>query len=525
MITLSFPTKIEPKPLHHHWNLCVGAGRAAEGLRAGWQQQLRRAVAECGFQYIRFHGLFHDDMFVYREEEGRPVYNFQYVDDLFDTLLEIGIRPFVEFGFCPGVLAREEGTVFWWKANGSPPKDYAKWEELVRRITAHWVERYGIEEVQKWYFEVWNEANLNPFFRGTKSEYFELYRVSSRAVKSVNASLRVGGPATSNFVPDARFEGEVEDHSCHRTVLEAKDLDALEWKPVWLEQFLDFCEGEKLPLDFVSCHPYPTDWALDEHGQGSKLTRGADATPTDLALLRRMIDASSFPEVEIHLTEWNSSSSPRDFTHDYVQAATYIVRANIGSIGTVDSLAYWTFTDVFEEGGAGDTIFHGGFGMINYQGIAKPSYHAYRFLSALGDELLERNEHSIVTRHHATGKLAALAWHYPPEMPLSVPASFETRDKAKEVLSLGSDEILKIDFVGLTPHSLFQMELLDHHHGNAMAAWEKMGSPEPPSRDQLASLREAANTTNKFTFTTDESGSLRMEIPMAPWAVALLTEV
>jgi xylan 1,4-beta-xylosidase len=100
------------KPLKHFWNFCVGAGRANEGLRADWQAQLRKAVAGCGFKYIRFHGLYHDDMFVYREENGRDIFNFQYVDQLFDTLLEIGIKPFVEFGFCPGDLATEKGTVF-----------------------------------------------------------------------------------------------------------------------------------------------------------------------------------------------------------------------------------------------------------------------------------------------------------------------------------------------------------------------------------------------------------------------------
>ncbi|HEU5397103.1 MAG TPA: beta-xylosidase, partial [Verrucomicrobiae bacterium] len=202
------------KPLRHFWSFCVGAGRANEGLRADWQEQLRLAVRECGFKYIRFHGLYHDDMFVYREENGRAIYNFQYVDILFDQLLEIGIKPFVEFGFCPRDLASEVGTVFWWKGNGAPPKDFAKWGELVRRTVTHWIARYGIEEVRTWYFEVWNEPNLNPFFRGTKSQYFELYKTTARVLKELDPQLRVGGPATSNFVPDGRFDGETEDTSC-----------------------------------------------------------------------------------------------------------------------------------------------------------------------------------------------------------------------------------------------------------------------------------------------------------------------
>ncbi|BCU77852.1 hypothetical protein [Luteolibacter sp. LG18] len=511
-------------PLHPHWNVCVGAGRANEGLRADWQEQMDLAIASCGFRYVRFHGLFHDDMFVYKEVDGKAVYNFQYVDTLFDRLLDLGIRPFVELGFCPSDLASEKGTVFWWKGNGAPPNDYAKWAELVRRTVQHWVDRYGIDEVRTWYFEVWNEPNLGPFFRGTRSQYFELYRVSVEAIKGIDAGLRVGGPSTSNFVPDARFDGELEDFTEHRTVLEAADLDALDWRPVWVERFLEWCAAEKLPVDFISCHPYPTDWALDEHGQGSKLTRGAGATARDLKLLRAIVDGSAFPQAEIHLTEWSSSSSPRDFTHDFLQAATFIVRANLESIGTVDSLAYWTFTDVFEEGGAGDTIFHGGFGMINVQGIVKPSFHAYRFLGELGDELLQRWDGGVVTRCSCEEKLRVLAYHYPAEMALSVPASFETRDKAYETLSLGSPEEFALELTGLKPGAVFTIETLDADHGNAMGAWVAMGSPETPTRAQTEKLSALAQGTLREQATADVAGVLRLRRTLSPWSVVLVRE-
>jgi len=507
------------KPLHPFWKVCVGAGRAAEGLRATWLEHLKLVQENCGFRYVRFHGLFHDDMFVYRVEEGREIWNFQYVDELFDRLLAIGVKPFVELGFCPGDLATEKGTVFWWQANGSPPKDYAKWSELVQRLVRHCVTRFGIEEVVTWYFEVWNEPNLNPFFRGTKSQYFELYRVSVETIKSVDPRLRVGGPATSNFVPDSRFAGETEDLSQHKLVTTAADLDALKWQPVWLEEFLAFCERERLPVDFVSVHPYPTDWALDEHGTGRKLTRGVNATRSDLELVRRMVEKSPFPRAELHLTEWNSSSSPRDFTHDYLQAATYVVKANLESIGWVDSLAYWTFTDVFEENGAGDTAFHGGFGMINYQGIVKPTFHAYRFLATLGDRCLEQRIGGVVTRHSETGEVAALAYHYPPEMPLTVPASFETRGKAEETLALGRPESLWIELYGLHPYETVILETLALGAGDAVTAWKRMGQPDPLSREQTRQLREAANATAKERFTADANGRFQIERSLAPWTV------
>ena len=515
------------KPLKHFWSFCTGAGRANEGLRADWQDHLRLAVKECGFKYIRFHGLYHDDMFVYREEKGRAIYNFQYVDQLFDTLLDIGIKPFVEFGFCPGDLATEKGTVFWWKGNGSPPKDYAKWAELIHRTVTHWVERYGLDEVRSWYFEVWNEPNLHPFFRGTKSQYFELYKITALTLKKVDSELRVGGPATSNFVPDARFDGETEDTSCHRVVTEARDINQLDWQPVWVKQFLAFCRREKLPVDFVSCHPYPSDWALDEHAPDGfrKNTREVGATPRDLVLIRKIVAASPYPDAEIHCTEWSSSSSPRDFTHDFLQAATYVMKANLDGIGNVDSMSYWTFTDVFEESGAGDTIFHGGFGMINLQGIVKPVFHAYRFMNLLGEELLGKFPAGIVTRCGKTKKLTALAWHYPPEMPQTVPASFDSRDKAYETLVLGKPRQLKIELSGLKPGAKILVETLDKQNGNALSAWEALGRPESPTREQVEILRKKAAATKLEKLKADAKGRFKLQRTIEPWSVVLIREV
>jgi xylan 1,4-beta-xylosidase len=524
-IQLEVDIQAEGKPLNHFWSVCVGAGRAQEGLRATWLEHLKIVSEHCGFQYVRFHGLFHDDMFVYREKEGRAVYNFQYVDDLFDRLLDIGVRPFVEFGFSPKDMASGPETIFWWKGNVAPPKDYSKWAGLIRSCAIHWIDRYGLDEVRKWYFEVWNEPNLGGFFSGTRTQYFELYKATAIALKSVDSLLRVGGPATSNFVPDERFDGEKEDISHHAVVTKAEKLDLLEWRPVWLERFLAYCAREKLPVDFVSTHPYPTDWPLDEKGALQKFTRGVDATATDLKLLRKLMNHGPYAQAEIHLTEWNSSPSPRDFSHDYLQAATFIIKTNLESIGLVQSLSYWTFTDVFEEWGAGDTIFHGGFGMINYQGIVKPAFHAYRFLNALGDEVLARVKGGIVTREKSTHRIRAILYHYPKEVKQAPPISAETRHRADEILACGTPDSVLVKIKGMRPNASVVVETLDEAHGNAMHAWQEAGRPEAPTREQTEAIRREAMEVLRETHVSDSKGTFAWKRPIQPWSVVFIREL
>jgi xylan 1,4-beta-xylosidase len=521
---IEFSALAEAVPLSHYWSVCSTAGRANEGLRAGWREHFLLAVKHCGFRYLRFHGLFHDDMFVCRRlEDGSLLFNWQYVDDLFDALLAEGVRPFVEFSFFPKDLAgKSDFRCFWWQAHVTPPDDYADWTRLVEAAVRHFLQRYGNEEVRQWYFEVWNEPNLWFFFNSTKSRYFELYRATAKAVKAVDPALRVGGPATSNFVPDDRFDGETQAGD-HAITHELGDLGSVEWNGIWIKDFLTFCANEKLPVDFISTHPYPTDIPFGHDVTGMR-TRPTDSTLKDLQWLRRAVQASAFPDAEIHLTEWNSSPSCRDLAHDFPQAAAFVIKANIESTGLVDSLAYWTFTDVVEEHGAGDTAFHGGFGLINYQGIAKPAFHAYRFLHQLGTEEIFRAEGFLATRAKAHGHVRAVVCHYPEECPTAPPFAVSF-DAADEVLRLGVPLTRRIVIRNLPAGSPYLVETVDEAHGFAGRAWDAMGRPASPSRDQIALLRDIATGARREIVRVDDTGTLQLELMLAPWAIALIREM
>ncbi|WP_051843821.1 GH39 family glycosyl hydrolase [Streptomyces sp. NRRL S-813] len=525
----------DESPLPHIWSECVGAGRANEALRADWQRQFGEAVDACGFRYIRFHGIFHDDMFVYRESYGHgfgpntplasPVYTFSYVDKVFDFILESGARPFVELGFMPRELATAHETVFWWGAHCSPPKDMARWVELVTRSVEHWIDRYGLAEVRQWRFEVWNEPNLVPhFWTGTKTEYFELYEHTVTAIKNIDPELKVGGPATSVFVPDDRYKGEGEDRSAMHETATASDVDALDWRPVWIEDFIDWCAKRGLPVDFLSTHLYPTDFAYGADGQAVHITRYADATFDDLTLLRDLVANSAYPDAEIHITEWSTSPSARDFIHDTLFAATYITRTYLKCATLADSISYWTFTDVFEEGGAGLGPFHGGFGLVNEAGIHKPTFHAFRMLQRLGDRLLLGTAEGVVTRDSRTSALSALFFNYPEEMATRGVGSANSYPATRALAEMGPNRKIRHSIGELRPGTRFLVEIMDWEHGNVAEAWHQLGSPLNLSRANSAYLRTVADSLRSFTLTVPESGVLEIDVDLSPWAVMSLRQ-
>jgi xylan 1,4-beta-xylosidase len=382
--TINIDASKVQRTLNTFFNECVGAGRANEGLRADWQQQLRYAKKQLGFRYIRMHGLLHDDMGVYFEDkQGNPIYNWQYIDVLYDSLLSIGIRPFVEFAFMPKALASGDKTVFWWKANITPPKDWDKWGNLIKALVQHWTERYGQGEVKHWYFEVWNEPNLPNFWSGKQADYFHLYDITVAAVKSVSPAYRIGGPATAG------------------------------WGTAWIPEMLNHCAENKVPVDFISTHVYGIDkGAFDAGGVLTYLSKRDSAVYGSILDSREKIKRSPLPGLELHYTEWSASYTPTDPIHDSYHEAAYILEKTKKTGNAANSMSYWTFTDIFEEEGPRATPFHGGFGLINYQDINKPAFYAFQFLNRLGKQELQNNDPASFTCRDAKGNVQVLLWDF-----------------------------------------------------------------------------------------------------------------
>ena len=458
MITVD--CKYEKGPHIKAFQECVGAGRANEGLRADWQQQLKLVQDEIGFKYIRFHGLLSDDMGIYKEDPaGNPVYNFQYVDALFDYLLSIHIKPFVEFGFMPTALASGSQTMFWWKGNVTPPKSYEKWTGLIRNLVMHWEQRYGRDEVKTWYFEVWNEPDLSVFFSGSLNEYIRMYDSAAFAIKAICKEYRVGGPASAS---PYKFETE----------------------------FVKHCAEKNIPVDFVSTHCYGVkEGFVDEFGnKGTLLDQDKNAVTSRMIHSRELIDQSPLPDLELHFTEWSTSYTPTDPIHDSYHSAAFILDKVKGTENYVNSLSYWVFTDIFEENGPRWTPFHGGFGMLNYQGIKKPAYYAFYFMGQLGETELVNTDPASWACKDKEGNIQVLLWDFTLTKPED---SVNNQVYYKRDLPAKSKDAVELTLSNV-PDGIyyFQLYKVGYKVNDAYATYCQIGSPAQLTKEQVNSIKQ-----------------------------------
>ena len=436
-------------PFPHVWEACVGSGHATLALRRDWLDQLKRCRRELGFEAVRFHGILSDDVGTFSVQEGQDTDSFYNAFQIYDGILESGMKPFVELSFMPRALARGDTTVYHYGANVTPPADPERWAALIRRFASALVHRYGADEVRQWRFEVWNEPNLKDFWDGTQAEYFDLYRWAVQALRAVDPEIRVGGPATADNE--------------------------------WIEDFVAYTEGAGLPLDFVTTHHYPT----DAFGQPGDDTEKQLAAGQRGVLRERAQDAvGQAGGRPVLYTEWSTSSNPFFWRHDAPYAAAFVAKACLDVVGVVEGYSYWTFSDLFEENYFSSAPFHGGFGLLTIHGIAKPAYRAMQLMHGLGDErLLVDGMHPTVNctvTRRGDDLVVLLTNHALPAHPIG-PAEVRLR-LAGAAGETGAGELE------------VTVERVDADHANARRAWEAMGEPAYPDADQLDALHAASET-------------------------------
>jgi xylan 1,4-beta-xylosidase len=427
----------------HFWEQMFGSGRAVLSLRDSYRRDLREVRQITGFAYVRFHAVFQDEVGIYDEnEQGQPLYNFSYLDQIYDGLLANGVRPFVELSFMPKKLAaRDMPHAFWYKPNVSPPKDWAKWDDLITAFARHLIERYGTPEVSQWYFEVWNEPNLD-FWGGDPKQptYWDLYDHTATALKAVNAKLRVGGPSTA--------------------------------QAAWADRFLQHCAEKKVPVDFVSSHVYGNDRSQDVFGTKQEIPRNLMVCRA-VKKVHDQIKASAMPNLPLIWSEFNASYMNEPDVTDSAYMGPWLADTIRQCDGLVDIMSYWTFSDVFEEQGVVKTPFYGGFGLIAAGGIPKPAFNAFKLLHKLGDERVDLNSDSVLVTRRRDGTLVLAVWNYAPPEHRGEPVALTLEFKSEKIRNA-------------------LIALVDPEHGDIHGTWQKMNSPRYPTQAEIEALRKAS---------------------------------
>ena len=430
-------------PFPHFWEKMFGSGRAILTLRESYRTDLRSVKQITDFTYVRFHGIFNDEVGIYGEDDqGRPVYNFSYIDQIYDGLLANGVRPFVEISFMPNKLAASNLLhPFWYKPNVSPPKDWNRWDDLVASFTRHLVDRYGVDEVAQWYFEVWNEPNLD-FWAGQQKQdtYWTLYDHTVLAIKKINPRLRVGGPATA--------------------------------QAAWVDALIRHCADKHIPLDYVSTHVYANDAAQDVFGSQENIPRDRMVCRA-VDKVHNQIKASSMPNLPLIWSEYNASYKNETEVTDAIYMGPWLADTIRQCDGLVDNMSYWSFSDVFEEQGVVKTPFYGGYGLVAEDGIPKPAFNAFQLLHKLGEERIQLDSDFALLTRRKDGTLVLAVWNY------------AAPDQA------GSPRRITLRLKG-TDASQALISRVDGEHGDVHSDYEKMGSPRYPSQKQIQELRKSA---------------------------------
>jgi len=466
-VTLQVVAPKHNSQLQMPWRNCIAVGRANNLLRADLLEHLAYAQKVMGYRYCRFHAIFDDEMDVVRRDEktSKLIFQWHQVDKVYDALLKMGIRPFVELNPMPKVMASGTQTMFHYNMNVTPPKSYDEWELLVSAFTSHLAERYGLEEIRTWYFEVWNEPNLSGFWSGTQDEYWKLYTASARAVKGVDAQLKIGGPASS--------------------------------KGNWVKEIITYTTKNKIPLDFVSTHLYPQDEQVQYPDRVGSPYKVGDFFSATVKEVQQWVLQSERPDLEIHWTEWNTQTAASkdkitwgdNIYVDNLFAASFIARNCIALDTACKTFAYWVVSDIFDEGGIPQSPFSSTYGLLSIHGIPKASFNAFRLLRKMTGNIMDvkttvdlsSGKGLLVTKDQQTIKVLLWNQNFVEEKKL-------TNWMGNILLPVTKDTMLNM--VKAT---------IGIGNGSAWESWQLMGSPLNPTLTQLELLKQQSEPAYTYT--------------------------
>ncbi len=489
--------------LRHTWKTMIGVGRCKELLYGEVQEMLRQLQKDIGFRYIRFHGIFSDDMLLCRTgKDGAYQFSFTQIDKALDFLLSVGLKPVIQFSFMPSAMASESGRqIFASPFTISPPRKMSDWNSLIRLFLSHIRERYGADEIRSWLYSPWNEPDTSPEMFGfdRPEQFYELYENSYATLKSFDPTLVIGSPSLFPLTPASR---------------------------VWMSDFLRFTRERGCVPQCINVHYYSDNFHTTPPEESSFTTPSAhNADPKHfgkfLTLVRELLAEQALEDLPLMVSEWNLTVSHRNLINDTCFKAAYLTKNFLENYDRAEAFSYWSLTDFIEEYQTPEELFHGGMGLFTANGIKKPPYYAMTILSKLGDSLIDSGDGWFITRQGE--KITMILYNYEHFNPLLAEGGLGlSHTKREAALGEGRSLDVELNLEGL-PEGLYRLRetILNTSHGSCFDKWVETGGRRLGKED-IEWLKTASCPMLHISESSANGGALPYSASLAPQEVRLV---
>lgn len=495
-----------------YWSKLINIGYAKDILNSDFQEQITVLQNEIGFTYARFWGLFSDDMHVEDSSEQIIRYNFSNTNKLLDFLIKNKLRPFIELGPKPKIISKTLDEIYFIQTISE--KSLEEWKNLTKAFLLHCIERYGFEEVESWYFEIWSQ-HIDPFTDETQEENNGLTNIKYQAPGQFEEYFKIFcgfNTIIKDIVPSAKVGG------CGLSMeLEGDKLDLLlrQWR------------SEEVQPDFLSVYLYPIEIDRDKTQVSIKNLQSANPNyiSNKLNQIKKSLKKVGYEDLELNVTEWNVSPVNRDYLHDSCFKASYMVKNIIENLNQnhVNMIGYWMCSDIFSDFRDSKNLLHGGAGLLTKSGIKKPSYHAFALLKQLGEILVAKGDNYIVTKRSGN-RYQVLFFNYKhfnysyylhPEGSTEIHEQYDIFENNKPVN-------LSLDIQGIANGKYRIKELkLNRDHGSILDEWLKFGAVDEMKPDEVEYLKQICVPYMKVEYENVESNSIVLNGRLQPHEVRL----
>jgi beta-xylosidase/AraC-like DNA-binding protein len=478
--------------LKRPWGKVINIGDALSLLHSDVQQHVLLITKELGFEYIRLWSIFMPSMYDENGEIGKR-FNFSKLDRIFDFLVENRLKPYIELGFKPmqliktaeEYLVRNENEIFF--------HSHTQYEAAMQELASHLVNRYGMEEIESWYFELWKDPRMN--IEDADGWYYENFEAGYQALKKISRKIKVGG---AGFL--LGYENFLYKKIIHL------------WKRRGIEP------------DFLTVYAY---WYVTMRQNGmvfGKKSLDSNFITNQLDIFKKTLKEEKFDINEIHISEWNFTISNRNHFNDSCAQGAYIIENCIAAEGKIDLMAYWHGTDLYSEYYDTGAIINGDSGLLTKDGIRKPAFYAFQFLSSLHHKLLGKNEHSIVTTNgsgsytivcHNSKKLT-----YKYAMKEENEIDIEQQDSLYEELEPLNLSV-RINHLE-NGNYVVKIYYINRNNGSVQDAWKQMDYTKNLSGGEIDYLQRTSIPRMEMKKLKVEEGIVRVEATLQPHEIRMI---